>query len=143
MWQHSREHFDTILIEEKHLQYIREGRRRLSHKATLAALFINLYRDQPILHLPYMLLAEILDIDELLSTWRYRHALMVLRMLGRKTGTGGSAGYSYLKHTAESHRVFTDLFNISTFLIPRSQLPVLPEKLQKQLAFHFTETYKP
>ena len=99
----------------------------MSYTATLAALFINLYRDQPILHLPYRLLAEILDIDELLASWRYSHALMTLRMIGRKTGTGGSAGYGYLKSTADSHRVFADLFNLSTFLIPRSQLPELPE----------------
>ncbi len=138
----SEKHFDSMLDEDKHNQLIREGRRRLSYKATLAALFINLYRDQPILHLPYRLLSEILDIDELLSTWRYRHALMVLRMIGRKTGTGGSAGYGYLKSTAESHRVFADLFNLSTFLIPRSDLPDLPEKMEKSLSFYFTQQGK-
>ncbi len=132
-------HFDTILQRESHEQLIREGRRRLSYRATLAALFINLYRDQPILHLPYKLLAGILDIDELLSTWRYRHALMVLRMIGRKTGTGGSAGYSYLKQTAESHRIFADLFNLSTFLIPRSRLPRLPVELERKLSFYFSQ----
>ncbi len=132
-------HFASICEADIHNQLVAEGRRRLSYTATLAALFINLYRDQPILHLPYRLLSEILDIDELLSAWRYRHALMTLRMIGRKTGTGGSAGYGYLKSTAESHRVFADLFNISTFLIPRSQLPQLPENLQQQLSFYFTQ----
>jgi tryptophan 2,3-dioxygenase len=132
-------HFASICEEPIHQQMMKEGRRRLSYKATLAALFINLYRDQPILHLPYRLLAEILDMDELLSAWRYRHALMTLRMIGRKTGTGGSAGYSYLKTTAENHRVFADLFNLSTFLIPRSQLPALSEELQRQLSFYFSQ----
>ncbi len=139
MLRATQKHFETILQREKHDQLLSEGRRRLSYDATLAALFINLYRDQPILHLPFKLLAEILDIDELLSTWRYRHALMVLRMIGRKTGTGGSAGYSYLKSTAESHRVFADLFNISTFLIPRSRLPELPDHLKKKLSFYFSQ----
>ncbi|RMI01024.1 MAG: tryptophan 2,3-dioxygenase [Calditrichaeota bacterium] len=131
-------HFDSIFEEEQHNRLIREGRRRLSYQATLAALFIHLYRDQPILHLPYKLLSQIVDIDELLSAWRYRHALMVLRMIGHKTGTGGSAGYSYLKNTAESHRIFADLFNLSTFLIPRSKLPDLPPELEQNLGFFFT-----
>ena len=33
----------------------------------------------------------------LMSNWRYRHALMVQRMLGMKMGTGGSSGFHYLK----------------------------------------------
>lgn len=132
-------HFDSIFERQRHDQLIADGQRRLSYQATLAALFIHLYRDQPILHLPYQLLSAIIDMDELLSTWRYRHALMVLRMIGRKTGTGGSAGYAYLRSTAESHRVFADLFNISTFLIPRSQLPRLPEELTRNLGFYFSE----
>ena len=44
---------------------------------------------------------------------RHRHAIMVHRMIGRKLGTGGSSGYSYLKATAERHKIFTDLFNLS------------------------------
>ena len=136
----SKRHFDSLFEEEQHNQFIREGRRRLSYKATLAVLLINLYRDQPILHLPYRLLAEIVEIDERISTWRYRHALMVLRMIGRKTGTGGSAGYSYLKKTAEEHRVYADLFNISTFLVPRSKLPDLPKGVERDLGFHSSLT---
>jgi tryptophan 2,3-dioxygenase len=133
------EHFKTIFNPDLHEDLRRKGERHFSYKATMAALFINVYRDQPILHLPYRLLAEILDVDELLSTWRYRHALMVLRMLGRKTGTGGSAGYNYLKNTAESHRIFSDLFNIPTFLIPRSQIPAIPKEMEKRLGFYFTQ----
>ncbi len=135
----SRRHFDSLFEEDQHNQFIREGRRRLSYKATLAVLLINLYRDQPILQLPYRLLAEIVEIDERISTWRYRHALMVLRMIGRKTGTGGSAGYSYLKKTAEEHRVYADLFNISTFLVPRSKLPDLPESVERDLGYYFSQ----
>lgn len=37
-----------------------------------------------------------MDIEELLTLWRNRHAQMVLRMIGRKTGTGGSSGHQYL-----------------------------------------------
>ena len=63
---------------------------------------------------------------------------MVLRMLGKKMGTGGSSGYDYLKATAEKHRIFSDLHNISTLLIPRSELPELTDDLKKELGYYYT-----
>jgi len=130
----------AIFDEKKHNDLIEKGFRRLSYQATQAALLINLYRDEPILHLPFSFLTTLIDIDELLTTWRYRHALMVQRMLGTKIGTGGSSGHQYLKATTESHKIFSDLTNISTFLIPRSQLPILPDELRKTLGFSYTKS---
>lgn len=69
--------------------------------------------------------------------WRSKHSLMVHRMLGIKMGTGGSSGYHYLRATVGRHRVFTDLFNISTFLIPRSSLPPLPQHVHHLATFNF------
>jgi tryptophan 2,3-dioxygenase len=131
------ESFAAVLDEKAHEQLRAAGERRLSHRATRAALFIHLYRDQPILHLPYRLLRTLVDVDELLATWRYRHALMVHRMIGTKIGTGGSSGHHYLLGTVERNKIFTDLFNLSTFLISRSALPALPEDLERRLGFHF------
>ena len=130
------ENFSALFNEEKHNALIKNGLRNLSYKATLSSLFINLYRDYPILHLPFRLLTYLVDIDELFSTWRYRHSMMVHRMIGTKIGTGGSSGYNYLKATIESHKIFTDFFNLSTFLIPRSTLPVIPDNIKKQLGFY-------
>lgn len=132
------ESFAALFDEEKHEKLVSEGQRRLSFKATLAALFISLYRDEPILHNPYQLLVQLEDVDELLTTWRYRHALMVHRMIGAKVGTGGSSGHKYLMSTVEKHRIFPDLFDIATYLIPHSELPELPEGLKKQLGFYYT-----
>lgn len=132
-------YFESVLNEKVHKKMLEEGSLRISHKATVAALLINLYRDEPLLHTPYNLLVCLIDIDELLTTWRYRHAQMVLRMLGRKVGTGGSSGHEYLHDTAVKHHIFTDLHNISTLLIPRSELPELPEEIKKALGFHFTQ----
>lgn len=131
-------YFQSILNKETHDQFVSEGKKRLSYRATLAALFINLYRDEPILHLPFQLLTCLIDIDDLLTTWRYRHAQMVLRMIGNKVGTGGSSGHNYLSRTAQEHQIFTDFHNISTLLIPRSALPELPFSIKEQLSFHFT-----
>ena len=128
-------YFQTILDPDYHAQLKAEGKQRLSYKATLAALMINLYNEQPLLQLPYRFLLCIVDIDELLTTWRYRHSQMVLRMLGRKVGTGGSSGHEYLNETAQRHHIFKDFHNISTLLIPRSELPELPDNVKTMLGF--------
>jgi len=108
---------------------------RMSLAAVQAALFITVYRDQPVLQLPFRLLTALMDIEESLTLWRYRHALMVQRMIGVKIGTGGSSGHDYLRRTVDAHRVFADLFQLSTYLIPRSALPPLPPDVQSQMGF--------
>ena len=90
------------------------------------------------MNLPHRFLAALIDIDEQFTTWRYRHALMVHRQLGSKVGTGGSSGYSYLRATAERHKVFIDLNALPTYLIPRMMLPPLPDDVRARLASHFT-----
>lgn len=132
------ENFVALLDQEKHNELIATRKRRLSHKATEAALLIELYRDEPILHIPHRLLTMLMDIDENFTAWRYHHALMAHRMIGNKIGTGGSTGYNYLKATVDKYKVFADLFNLSTFLIPRSKLPALPEEVRKNLGFYYS-----
>lgn len=134
-------YFQNIFEESKHEELLREGKLRFSYKATKAALLINLYRDEPILHLPFNLLQKLMDVDEFLTMWRYRHAQMVLRMLGKKVGTGGSSGHSYLNETANKHHIYIDLHNISTLMIPRSSLPELPDDIKKALGFHYSATH--
>lgn len=112
------------------------GNFRLSQESLLAALFIRLYRDEPLLQLPFRLMNCLMDIDHHLTAWRSGHMLMVHRMLGSKIGTGGSSGQEYLKSTISKKRIFSDLFNLSTYLIPRSSLPDLPNELKRDLGFH-------
>ncbi len=131
-------YFANIMDESKHLELIESGQLRLSYKATIAALFINIYRDEPILHLPFLLISALVEIDDQLTTWRYRHAQMVMRMLGKKVGTGGSSGHEYLAKTAEMHHIFADFHNVSTLLIPRSAVPDLPASLKQNLGFYFS-----
>ncbi len=110
---------------------------RLSLKALQAALFITLYRDQPVLQGPFKILNAVMDIDETMTLWRYRHALMVQRMLGMKMGSGGSSGHDYLAQTAAKNRIFLDLFALSTFMIPRSTLPKLPKAVEEKMGFKY------
>ena len=108
---------------------------RLSPAACRAVLFITIYRDYPILQLPFQFLDKLLQIDELMSNWRYRHMIMVRRMIGMRTGTGGSSGAKYLKGALESHLIFADLVGIATYLIPRHRLPNLPNQIKEHLLF--------
>jgi len=140
MLQDKERHFNSFFNEQEYQKKVGEGERRFSHRAMQAALFIHLYRHQPLFHLPYKFLAGLMDIDELFITWRHRHSLMVLRMIGRKIGTGGSSGYEYLRSTAEKHKIFSDLFDLSTFLVPRSKLPELPEEVREALGFYYTKS---
>jgi tryptophan 2,3-dioxygenase len=110
---------------------------RLSSKALQAALFIMLYRDQPVLQAPFRILNALMDIDETMTLWRYRHALMVQRMLGMKMGSGGSSGHDYLAQTAAKNRIFLDLFALSTFMIPRSTLSHLPKEVEEKMGFRY------
>jgi tryptophan 2,3-dioxygenase len=116
---------------------------RMSLAAVQAALFTVVYRDQPVLQLPFRLLTALMDIEESLTLWRYRHALMVQRMIGVKIGTGGSSGHDYLRRTVEAHRVFADLFQLSTYLIPRSALPPLPPDVQARMGFVYAAPADP
>jgi tryptophan 2,3-dioxygenase len=108
---------------------------RMSGRAIEAALLVTLYRDEPALNQAFRLLQALMDVDETMTLWRYRHALMVSRMLGVKVGTGGSSGHDYLRTTAERHGIFTDLFQLSTYLIPRSALPPLPAPVARGMGF--------
>ncbi len=123
--------FDTIFINDANYP---EGR-SFSSKASRNALFIMLYRDHPLLQLPYELLNTLLEIDESLSMWRHRHIHMVQRTIGKRVGTGGSTGAEYLRGAADSHIIFKELSELTSFLLPRHLLPKLPDKLVDDLSY--------
>eukprot|EP00076_Gallus_gallus_P020227 XP_015140830.1 tryptophan 2,3-dioxygenase isoform X2 [Gallus gallus] len=93
---------DTLLSlfdEKRHEHLLSKGERRLSYKALKGALMIYFYREEPRFQVPFQLLTSLMDIDVLMTKWRYNHVCMVHRMIGSKAGTGGSSGYQYLRST--------------------------------------------
>ncbi len=56
---------------------------------------------------------RLVDLDEGVQEWRYRHVKMVERTIGGKTGTGGSSGADYLKTTV-GRPAFPDLWEVRT-----------------------------
>jgi tryptophan 2,3-dioxygenase len=107
----------------------------LSAAANRAALFIMLYRGYPLMQLPFQLLNCLLEIDEQLSSWRYRHMNMVHRMIGSRIGTGGSSGKDYLKAAADKHYIFKEIAQLNSFLVERRKLPSLSKEVEKRLGF--------
>lgn len=124
--------FDKLFLNEA--EYSAE--RRFSITANRNALFIMLYRDYPLLHLPYELISSLLEIDEGLSMWRHRHIHMVQRTIGKRVGTGGSTGAEYLRAAADTHIIFKEIAELTSFLLPRHALPQLPDGLVKDLGYN-------
>jgi tryptophan 2,3-dioxygenase len=73
---------------------------------------IGIYRKHPIL---IRVCERLVDLDEGIQEWRYRHLKMVQRTIGTRQGTGGSSGVKYLETTL-LNPVFPDLWAIRTEL---------------------------
>ena len=58
-----------------------------------------------------IIIEHMIDLDEGLQEWRYRHVKMVERIIGTQSGTGGSSGVEYLKSTLH-RQIFPDLWAI-------------------------------
>jgi tryptophan 2,3-dioxygenase len=142
-WEDYRSRYENSLAEAERnnlgdldkILFTETSGRALSAKASRAALFIMLYRGYPLLQQPFQLLNGLLEIDEQLSSWRYRHMNMVHRMIGTRIGTGGSSGKDYLKAAADKHYIFREIAQLNSFLIERRKLPKLSHELEIKLGF--------
>lgn len=76
------------------------------------ALLIRIYRENTEI---MQLCERLVDLDEGIQEWRYRHVKMVQRTIGTRIGTGGSAGAGYLIETLFKP-LFPDLWAIRTDL---------------------------
>ena len=125
--------FDKTSYEER----LKNGEVRISYEAMQAALFITLYREYPMLQMPFQIIEKMTELDEFLTLWRFRHSQMVKRIIGAKVGTGGSVGVNYLLETALKHTIFNDLQAITTLMVPKADIPKLPMHLIEQLQYRF------
>lgn len=90
----------------------RDVTRRVEPSPALREALIAVYRSQPALA---ELCERLVDLDEGIMEWRYRHVKMVQRTIGTRRGTGGSAGADYLLATL-NQPLFPDLWAIRTEL---------------------------
>jgi tryptophan 2,3-dioxygenase len=93
-------------------QLARDVTARVEASPELQATLIELYRTDP----KHAEMCErLVDLDEGLQEWRYRHVKMVQRTIGAKVGTGGSSGAAYLATTLMTP-IFPDLWEIRSKL---------------------------
>jgi tryptophan 2,3-dioxygenase len=78
----------------------------------IQSILVDVYRTDP---KSTELCERLVDLDEGVMEWRYRHVKMVERTIGAKEGTGGSAGSRYLRTTL-NEPAFPDLWKIRTQL---------------------------
>lgn len=90
----------------------RDATRRVEPSPALRAVLVSVYRSRPEIA---NLCERLVDLDEGLMEWRYRHVKMVERTIGTRQGTGGSAGAEYLRTTL-NQPLFPDLWAIRTEL---------------------------
>ena len=79
---------------------------------TIQQILIDIYRRDP---KNSEICERLVDLDEGIQEWRYRHVKMVERTIGAKTGTGGSSGSMYLRSTIGAP-LFPDLWEIRSRL---------------------------
>lgn len=90
-----------------------------------ALVFIESYRELPLLAWPRVIIDELVAFEQAFVIFRQRHARMVERVIGRRTGTGGSSGVDYLDQTALRYRIFRDVWAVRTLLVRQAELPAL------------------
>lgn len=82
---------------------------------TVAYAWLEVYRNVDDYWDLYQLAEKLVDIEDSHQQWRFRHMKTVERIIGFKTGTGGSSGVDYLKSVLD-HRFFPELWDVRTKL---------------------------
>jgi tryptophan 2,3-dioxygenase len=76
---------------------------------------VRLYENSDEYYELFLLAEALMEHDELIGLWRVHHVRMVERMIGNKTGTGGSEGVRYLSSTL-TKKCFPELWDMRTML---------------------------
>ena len=81
----------------------------------LVEVFRIIYEDPERWWDAYEMAEKLVDVEEWFELWRFRHMKTVERIIGFKTGTGGSSGVSFLRKALE-HRFFPELIDVRTVI---------------------------
>jgi tryptophan 2,3-dioxygenase len=85
------------------------------HSEGLRAVFRRIYEEPTRSWDAYEMAEKLVDVDEQFALWRFRHMKVVQRIIGHKRGTGGTAGFDYLKQLIDL-TFFPDLWDVRTDL---------------------------
>lgn len=118
-----------------------EASRKRVSRIRAALVFIESYRELPLLAWPRVIIDELVAFEQAFVIFRQRHARMVERVIGRRIGTGGSSGVDYLDQTALRYRIFRDVWAVRTLLVRQAELP--PLEHAETYGFASTPTGRP
>jgi tryptophan 2,3-dioxygenase len=76
---------------------------------------LRIYEDAENYYSLFLLAESLIEYDEMFAMWRLRHVKMVERMIGTRSGTGGSEGAAYLRKTVE-RKFFPELWDVRNYL---------------------------
>ena len=79
----------------------------------LVPVFKTIYGDPRHWWDAYDMCEKLIDVEEAFQLWRFRHMKTVERIIGHKTGTGGSSGVAFLKRALD-HAFFPELIDVRT-----------------------------
>ena len=87
---------DSPTVFDSFLSYLATQGYQVGDPEDVPRLLLQVYRDDGE---PAQVCERLVDLDEGMQEWRYRHLKMVERTIGAKIGTGGSKGADYLRTT--------------------------------------------
>jgi tryptophan 2,3-dioxygenase len=93
----------------------RDFTRAYTRNADLVSVFKTIYDDPKAWWDAYDMCEKLVDIEESFQLWRFRHLKTVERIIGYKTGTGGSSGVVFLKRALD-HAFFPELIDVRTVI---------------------------
>ena len=91
----------------------RDVRQAHRFSAELVPVFRSIYENTGEQWQAYEACEELVDLEDSFQLWRYRHMRTVLRIIGTKTGTGGSSGVGFLQRALDL-TFFPELFAVRT-----------------------------
>lgn len=83
--------------------------------AGVVEVFRRIYADPQAHWAAYNMCEKLVDVEENVSLWRYRHVMVVQRVIGFKRGTGGSSGVPFLKQMIDQ-QLYPELWAVRTEL---------------------------
>jgi tryptophan 2,3-dioxygenase len=112
LWDAFLRHLEANGVAVPAAELGRDVTQRVRPSPELRSVLVEIYRHRPGLA---GLCERLVDLDEGLMEWRYRHVKMVQRTIGTRRGTGGSDGAEYLMATL-NQPLFPDLWMIRSEL---------------------------
>src|SRR5262245_15099854 len=114
-YESARRHLEALDVDA--------AQRAATKRLRAAILFVDSNRALPLLSWPGKVIDALIECEQAMLIFRQRHARMVERVIGRRIGTGGSDGVAYLDQTALAYRVFGEIWQARTLLLPPERCP--------------------